>query len=285
MANPITCQGLGFHEYDGDVPDRSEQFVKKRISELTADISKLNSYDKPEGKLAEFELFLVLSALEKELFELRDKQGHLNSAASYVAGWFNAFNMIQKSHTQRSYATIDERVQLITELESKLPHYLEQATENLANVTLSVAATKSSLNYISGYINYYQDELIEFVSLANNDIIIQGWSEVNNFVVEALHEFQAFLEKKLVTASPDFSLGEEKFLAMLKYTEGVDITVDQLLKVGYDDLEKNYAAMLEIASKRGQDVKELIDEIQSDYPDPDEMLEYTRMTSDRARQF
>jgi uncharacterized protein (DUF885 family) len=284
-ANPISCQGLGFHEYDGEVPNRNPEYVEKRIMELNQDISTLKSFKKPDDKINEFELFLVLSALEKELFELRDRQGHLNSAASYVSGWYNAFNMIQKSHTQRSYATIDERVKLITLLESKLPQYLDQAKENLNRATLSVAATRASLNYVSGYISYYQDELIEFVSLANNDNIIHEWSEVNNFVIDALKEFKIYLEKKLESASTDFSLGEEKFLALLKYTEGVEISVDQLLEVGYEDLEKNYQSMLEIASKRGQDVSDLINEIQLDYPNPETMLEYTSMTSDRARQF
>ena len=57
------------------------------------------------------------------------------------------------------------------------------------------------------------------------------------------------------------------------------------LEVGYADLETNYQSMVELASSHGKDVKSFIDDIQSDYPDPAKILEYARITNDRARQF
>jgi uncharacterized protein (DUF885 family) len=157
--------------------------------------------------------------------------------------------------------------------------------DNLADVQLAKASTQSSLNYVTGYISYYQDELIEFVMQAQDEELIEVWSEVNKIAVEALVEFQAFLEKKLETAHPNFALGEENFLQLLKYTEGIDISVDKLLEVGYADLDRNYKAMVAIAEKRDQKVEELIAEMQNDYPDPKHVLEYARQCADRAREF
>lgn len=285
VANPIESQGLGFHEYDGIAPNMDPDHIEIRIKEINHDIRILESMEIPETKMGQFEFNLILSALEKELFELDIYQNYLKSPAHYVSGWFNTFNMIQKSHTQRSFATIEIRVKSITSLEAKFPLYLKQAMKNLENTTLSIAATKSSLNYVSGYISYYQDELIEFINQVEDDNLIQEWSEVNELAVEELMKFQTFLENKLKFASVEFALGEENFLRLLKHTEGVDLTVDQLLEVGYADLEKNYQSMVELASSHGKDVKSFIDDIQSDYPDPAKILEYARITNDRARQF
>ena len=190
IANPILSQGLGFHEFDGDVPNLSHEYIRERISELKKDIAKLHDMDNPSDKISEFEFNLVLSALEMELFDLDTRKDYLKSAAYYVAGWFNTFNMIQKSHTQRSFATINERVRSITAMESKFPEFLEQAEQNLSEVTLSVAATKSSLNFVSGYISYYQDELIEFISQASDETLIQEWSEVNQRAIDAFQSVQ-----------------------------------------------------------------------------------------------
>lgn len=285
IANPIESQGLGFHEFDGNAPNMDLGHIQSRVEEIKQDINYLGSQDIDGSKLAKFEFNLVLSALEKELFELDEYKNFLKSPAYYVSGWFNTFNMIQKSHTQRSFAPIDVRVKSIIQLEAKFPQFLDQAMQNLQSVTLSVAATKSSLNYVSGYIAYYQDELIDFISQAEDDNLIQEWSEVNQSAITSFMKFQQFLEEKLQTASPNFALGEENFLALLKYTEGVDLSVEQLLKVGYADLEKNYQAMLDLAAKLGKDVLTFINEIQSDYPNPAEILEYARLTNDRARQF
>ncbi len=285
IANPILSQGLGFHEFDGEVPNLTHEHVQQRISVLNDDISKLNAMAIPTDKINEFEFHLVKSALEMELFELDTRKEYLKSAVYYVAGWFNTFNMIQKSHTQRSFAPINERVKSITAMERKFPKFLVQAEQNLTDVQLSVAATRSSLNFVSGYISYYQDELIEFVSHANDEKLIQEWSEANQFAIDAFEKFQKFLKDKLDSASPDFRLGEETFLSLLKHTEGIDITMEQLLAVGESDLEKNYKAMVELAQRNGKDIKTFIDEIQSDYPEPSEILDYARITNDRARQF
>ena len=285
QANPILCQGLGFHEFDTEVQNFDLFKISSRIHELKSDIKTLSHKTDFSSKIDEFEYNLIVSALEQELFELDERKAYLTSPAAYVTGWFNSFNLIQKNHTQRSFASVDERVKSITEMESKLPTLLQQAMDNLYKTQLDVASTQSSINFVSGYIGYYQDELIEFVSQISDESLIQKWSEVNESLVNSLNEFKKFLEEKLQSAKQDFALGEQKYLSLLKYTEGVSLTVDQLLDVGYADLEKNYQAMLEIASKRGQNVLDMIREIQNDYPDPEKMLDYARMTADRTKEF
>jgi len=42
-ANPLSAHQLGFHEYDGQIPDYSEDYMNTRISEIKNDIQNLTT--------------------------------------------------------------------------------------------------------------------------------------------------------------------------------------------------------------------------------------------------
>lgn len=285
-ANPIQCHGLGIHDYDGEVPDFSPHHIFKRIEELKKDLSFLDGMDEPIHKMERYEFNLLKSALNVELYELDINKEYLESPSPYISSWFNPLSIIETSYTMRKFASIDDRVRSFTLLEEKIPAYIQQATTNLSGKLMSKDKVRANLQMLDGYISYYSDELIEFVTQVEDENLLHSWSKANELLVIALKDFKKFLEDSLETAQDDFALGEKKFLEILKNTEGVDLPIDRLLKIGEEDLERNFLALKNIADERsGGDIHALMKETEGDYPAPHDLLEYTEITLERCKKF
>jgi hypothetical protein len=280
------CHGLGLHEYDGRLPNFTSSYIHYRIQEIKDDITYLLAIGEPEGKQEKYEYNLIYSALRTELFQLDVEKEYLVSPIPYIGGWFSPIGIIETSYTVRSFASIDERVKSITKIEEQIPSYLEIAQQNLKPSTLAKPKVKMGINMISGYISYFTDELIEFVTKVKNDHIIELWSDINFKAVTAMKQFRSFLESKLSTSHDNFALGEKNFLTLLEYTEGVKIPTDTLIKIGEADLEKNYNALLEVVKTSDYPtVTDLIEVINNDYPESEELLSYVEEVLERIKLF
>jgi len=99
-----------------------------------------------------------------------------------------------------------------------------------------------------------------------------------------------FLQKLQTVYMPkahnNFALGKEKFMELLAKTEHVHVDYDNLLKMGEEDLEKNYLAMQEIADEMTEgDISKLMELVKRDVPNPDSLITTAEQTLDRTRQF
>ncbi|MHA2169925.1 MAG: DUF885 domain-containing protein [Candidatus Kariarchaeaceae archaeon] len=285
-ANPILCHGLGLHEYDGRLPNFTSSYIHYRIQEIKDDISYLLAIREPEGKHEKYEYNLIYSALRTELFQLDVEKEFLVSPIPYIGGWFSPIGVIETSYTARSFASIDERVESITKIEEQLPSYLETAQKNLEPSLLAKPKVEMGIHMISGYISYFTDELIGFVTQAKNEHIIGKWSDANANAIAAMKQFRSFLETKLSKSHDNFALGEENFLALLEFTEGVKISADKLIEIGEADLKKNYDALLELVkNSEFPTVKDLLEVINNDYPEPNELISYVEEALERIKSF
>ena len=69
--------------------------------------------------------------------------------------------------------------------------------------------------------------------------------EATGAAARAMDELTAWLEAQRATASDDYALGTQKFSEMLRTTERVDLSIEELELVGRKDLERNLAALTE----------------------------------------
>ena len=71
----------------------------------------------------------------------------------------------------------------------------------------------------------------------------KDFKEANDAAIKAVKEFDAWLGEQEKTANDDFALGPDKFKAMLKQTEGVDIDLAKLEEIAKADLQRNTDAL------------------------------------------
>ena len=97
----------------------------------------------------------------------------------------------------------------------------------------------------------------------------------------SLQRYQDFLKNDLLPISKgDFRIGPELYRKKLLYDEMVDIPLDRLLQIGYDDLHKNQAELKRVAAliDPGKTPEQVLAELEQDHPKPDQLLQSFRDT-------
>src|SRR5207244_12102943 len=107
-------------------------------------------------------------------------------------------------------------------------------------------------------------------------------------VIYALESYQKYLQDSVLpNATGDFRLGAEKYRKKLLYDEMVDIPLDRLLQIGYDDLHRNQQEMKAVAAKMDphRSLNDVPSDIQKQHPAPDQLLHAFRDTFSGLQKF
>lgn len=276
-ANPTTAHSLGIHEYDGRLPDYSQMRIQARIKELKEDISFLNGLP-AKNQFEEYELELVRLRLEEELFYLSEHKEYEENPVIYIF----PLTLIETSYVARGFDTLESRIRSIISIEREIPSFLKNAKKNLKD-SLPSAKVNMAMQFLKGVITFLKDNLISFIVQTDDESLIEEWSIVNIDAVGALSEFFDALAKEYLPHShDDFAMGSEKFSKLLAKTEFIDLDLDYLLKVGEEDLEKNYSEMMKIIDAKG---REYIDQVQNDHPDEANLIPTVIASLERTRDF
>ena len=98
----------------------------------------------------------------------------------------------------------------------------------------------------------------------------------NAAVIDALKSYAAWLKSDLLPRSNgDFKLGADTFRKKLSYDEMVDVSLDHLLAIAFDDLHKNQAEFARVAKEIDptKTPQQVLAELASIHPAPDKLLD------------
>ncbi len=279
IFNPTRCHELGIHEYDGLLPNYSYESIQDRIREIKEDIIHLialrRDYPDPYTK---FEFNLVKFTLEHELYELSDLKQYENNPVFYIP----PFYLLDQSFTVRNFASIDERIKIINEFLHNIPIFLQYPTENL-KTSLPDILINFSIQSLSGIIKFLQNKLPDFVQKSSNNSLIQENIETTKLAIDSLLNFKNDLEQNYKPHShKNYALGKDKFIQMLKKTENIVITADQLKKIGEDELEKHFTSLQSLLSKHEPNY---FGKIQNEILQTDEIFTYASQSIKRVLTF
>src|SRR6185295_20343970 len=80
--------------------------------------------------------------------------------------------------------------------------------------------------------------------------LLADFQSANKSVIASLKEYEQWMKKDLLPRSQgDFRLGAPTYAKKLQYEEMVDIPLDRLLTIGYDDLRANQQRFAETAAR------------------------------------
>ena len=276
-ANPGVAHGLGIHRYDGRLPNFSLEAINLRLQQIQEDLDKVDTFLQKTGdKFQQFEMTLIRYSLLTEKFRLAEEKAFKDNPLEYIF----PLTTIETSYASRSFGTVEKRIESIISIENTIPQFLNTAVENL-DENLSNVKVTMSIQFLKGILSYLKDRLIAFVVQTDDEHLIENWSQANIIACDALSNFLRKLENKyLPKSTSEFKLGEEKFLKMLNMTENVDLDVDTLLKIGEEDLERNYNKMMNLLERRGAD---FLQKVRSDHSSVESLLNDARKGLDRTR--
>jgi uncharacterized protein (DUF885 family) len=279
---PHVASYMGLHEYDGIVPDVSEEAISKRIESLKLALAGIDAIDAGEfDPETRFDYDLLRQGIEAELFRWSELRDHTYNpmSALYVADVTN--------YIKRDYGPIEDRVRKMMEYQRGIPRVMQQVRDALVT-PLAKPIIDISIQMFGGQAAYMRNNLPEIISSeVKDEALLADFRDANAVASDALEEFVGYLKDQLEGAKEDFAIGEEMFQKMLAYNEMVDLPLERVLEVGRANLEANKQAIVEVARQIDPDknVAEVADTIAADHPTAGSLIPDTAETLEEIRQY
>jgi uncharacterized protein (DUF885 family) len=231
-SRPTEARWLGLHQYDRLVPDHSRAGMSERVARLDEQTTALESISTDE--LSDDECFdrdLLLTQLRFERFQLTE----LRERARNPIAWSDDIDL--SGYLMRSYAPIDHRAAALKAQAALIPTVLANAAAGLDH-NLSRPVVETAIDVFKGAASFVRDDVRQ--ALADSGATVSVDAEIAG-ALAAIDEFVALLERRLDSASDDFAIGADLPQKLVRYGELVDIDLDQLMRIGEADLERNLA--------------------------------------------
>ena len=237
IAHPDMAVYQGKHEFDGKLPDWSEDGLKKEIARLHLERDKASAFkDEQLDENQRFERDYIISQIDKDLFwrEVAD-QPHRNAA-------FYADSIDPDVYVSRPYAPLETRIKSYTAYAKSVPPAVGQIKANL-KMPMAKTLIKNARQSIGGLADFYEKDVPKVFESVKDEPSQKDFKEANDAATKAVKEFDKWLEEQEKSATDNFALGAETFGKMLKMTEGVEIDLAKLEEIGKQDLQRNTDAL------------------------------------------
>jgi uncharacterized protein (DUF885 family) len=261
--DPANAVYQGKHEFDGGLGDWSAAGLKAQADFLHQAIDGANAFD--ASKMSEpdrFERDYLVMVAQGKLFWLEDAdQPHTNPAYYVGAG------LDPNVYIARNYADAPTRMKAITSFFQKIP----QATANI-RANLKVPMPLSFVEYgvaaFNGFADYYGKDAVQAFASVQDPTLQKALADSSAAASKSMRDLATWLQAQRATATQGYALGADKFSRMIKQTEGVDISLDQLEAAGRADLARNQAALKQACSvfAPGQAIEMCAKKMQDDKP-------------------
>jgi uncharacterized protein (DUF885 family) len=271
---PTAGTSAGLHQYDIQLEDYSAANIQKEIAALHTYEKKVEAIDPSalDASVAADRLIL-LNNIRSQLLTLETIRPWEKNPDIYSSGITNSAYVIM----ERPYASTNIRLRSLVAREKLMPEALVEARKNLKNPPKIY--TEIALEQIDGNISFFQNDVPSaFLSgpdAATDTEAKAAFTQTNAAVIEALRSYAAWLKSDLLPRSDgDYKFGAATFAKKLSYDEMVDIPLDRLLQIAFDDLHKNQAEFARIAKEVDptKTPQEVLSELAAIHPAPDKLL-------------
>lgn len=235
--DPTFAASQGRHEYDGRLPDWSEEGLTAAKAFLQDSIQQAEAM---RGLNAEqtFQRDYLVAVARGQLFWLETAdQPHTNPA--YYMGALSP-----SMYVTRPYAPLDQRLRAYIRYLQAVPNAATQIRANL-RTPLPVSFIDFGRSAFGGLASYYQGDGKAAFAAVNDPAMQQQLTDASNAAATAMTDLSNWLESQRPTATTNFALGAERFAQMLRDTEMVDVSLEELERIGREDLARNQAALRE----------------------------------------
>ncbi len=239
--DPTFAANQGRHEYDGRLPDWSEEGLtaaKTFLREAIAEAEVMRGLNDEQ----EYQRDYLVAVARGQLFWLEAADLPHTNPAFYMGA------LSPSIYVARPYAPLDQRLRAYIQYLQAIPTAAQQIRTNL-RTPLPVSFIDYGRAAFGGLASYYQGDGKAAFAEVNDATLQQQLSDASNTAAVAMRDLSNWLETQRPNATTDFALGAERFAQMLRDTEMVDIPLDELERIGREDLARNQAAMREACAQ------------------------------------
>jgi uncharacterized protein (DUF885 family) len=268
--HPKFATSSGIHRYDDGMQDFSKKGITDRVSTLKTFLKKFESISKKTLKRSDaLDLELVKNHILAELLDLEQVRSWEKNPDIYSSGISEAIYVLMS----RQFDTPAARLKSVISREIKSLELLKQARENLSNPPR--VYTEIALEQLPGIIRFFEKDVpLAFQSVKEKEILTK-FQKSNLALIQGLKDYEIFLRETILPKSKgDYRLGAELYKKKLLYEEFVDRPLEELLKIGWEDLKRNQSAYKETAAKIDpkKTPEQILEEVGKDHPKPEDLL-------------
>ncbi|HEY1336915.1 MAG TPA: DUF885 domain-containing protein [Bryobacteraceae bacterium] len=272
--DPVQATAAGFHQYDSQLPSWSRAEIDAQIAALQRYEDEVGNFDaRGLSRTAAADRDLLLAQIRGSLLQLESIRPWEKNPDGYSSYPTNAIFVIMS----RSFAPPAERLKSAIARERLVPRLLESARQNLKNppkIYVDIA-----IEQLPGIVSFFQNDVPTAFKAVTDRPLLADFEKSNRGVIDALNGYQTFLKNDLLPrAHGDFRIGAENYRKKLLYDEMVDIPLDRLLQIGYEDLHRNQAEFDRVAGRidAKRTPQQILEELETDHPAGSKLLETFR---------
>jgi uncharacterized protein (DUF885 family) len=239
--DPTFGAGQGRHEYDGRLPDWSEAGLTAAETFLRDSVTQAEAMQglNPEQT---FQRDYLVAVARGQLFWLDTAdQPHTNPA--YYMGALSP-----SMYVARPYAAADVRLRAYIQYLRAVPAAAQQVRANL-RTPMPLTFVNYGRASFGGLADYYRGDGKAAFAEVTDAALQSQLTEASSAASAAMRELSDWIEAQRATANNDFALGAERFSQMLRDTEMVDLPLEEIERIGREDLARNQTAMREACAQ------------------------------------
>ncbi len=273
----------GFHQYDSQLEPRTKAAYNEEIAFYKDFRTRLQALDSKRLPFeAQQDYALLMATINGNLLDLENIHQWEKNPDKYSSGITNSAYVIMS----RNFAPADERLRSLISREKLMPAVFDAARANLRNPPK--VYTEIAIEQLPGIISFFQQDVPAAFTEVKDPHLLAEFKQSNDGVITALERYQDFLKSDLLpTSNGDFRIGSENYQKKLAYDEMVDIPLDRLLQIGYDDLHRNQEWFKRTAQQINpkKTPQQLLEEMQKNHPAADQLLQAYRDDLGGIRQY
>jgi len=259
---PDLAVAAGRHEFDGRLPDWSPEGMALMVHFLKEKRAAAEKFQASTRSQA-LERNYVLAQIDSDLFWIEVAEAPYTNPSYY-----NSFQGLDPNvYVTREYAPLDQRMRSFIEYARNVPKAVEQIQQNLRTPMPRTFIDIGRTGF-GGLASFFETDVPKIFARVQDGALQSEFAAANVEAIAALKRLDQWLENQIPTANNNFALGPEKFKRMLWDTERVNISLDELQKIGKADLDRNLAALRSACEKfaPGRTIEQAIAIVQSHKP-------------------
>lgn len=263
-AHPAFAATQGRHEFDGQLPDWSGEGIKKEIARMEQMRAKAIAFsDESLTPEERFQRDYVVSRIDNDLFSLREARQPFTNPA-----WYFDNGLDPSTYVTTPYAPADQRARAFITYVKQVPTALENIKANL-QLPLPRTFIEFSVASFGGFAEFYRNDVSQAFAAVPDEALKKELAAATEPAAVAMEQFARWLESQRATANDAYALGPERFAAMLRMTENVDVPLEKIEAIGRAELERNLAALNEAckAYAPGAKIEECVARMNADKPE------------------
>jgi uncharacterized protein (DUF885 family) len=281
--DPASGTQAGFHQYDNLLPSMSHAELAAETADYRRFEGLLQSFD-PRGLSPAIaaDRDLALAQIRSQLLTLETIRGWEKNPDNYSSGVTAAIFVIMS----RSFAPPDQRLKSVIARERLIPRVFQSARENLKNPPRIF--TEVAIEQLPGIAGFFKDDVPKAFQKVTDAALRADFEKTNQATIRAIQDYEAYLKKDVLPRSNgDFRIGADTYSKKLLYDEMVDIPLDRLLQIGYDNLHANQKEFQRVAAQIDpkRTPQQILDELEKDHPPANQLLDAFRGVLSGLRTF